>query len=126
MGSEMCIRDRNYPLVQLLERGTGTFIKGNSSSLSYDKLRTVILEIGGQLSTLGIQSGDSIGIVTPNGPEAATIFIAVASFATAAPLNPSYTKDEFKFYLLRTNNINKRLYSLLSSRLKDQIKQLDF
>ena len=37
-----------------------------------------------------------------------------------------FTMDEFKFYLLRTNNINKRLYSLLSSRLKDQIKQLDF
>ncbi len=89
----------NYPLIQLLEKGTGTFIKGKSSSLSYDNLRTVIENIGGQLATLHIQPGDSIGIVTPNGPEAATIFIAVASFATAAPLNPSYTKDEFKFFL---------------------------
>ena len=112
------INSKNYPLVQLLERGTGTFIKGNSSSLSYDKLRTVILKIGGQLATLGIQSGDSIGIVTPNGPEAATIFIAVASFATAAPLNPSYTKDEFKFYL---QDLDAKLLIVLEDQPSESI-----
>jgi ABC-type lipopolysaccharide export system ATPase subunit len=46
---------------------------------------------------MNVKSGDCVGIVTPNGPEAATIFISIASFATAAPLNPNYTKDEFKF-----------------------------
>ena len=90
---------KNYPLADLLEKGQGNAIKGNIGTLSYSDLRLMVLNIGEQLSWLGISSGDAVGIVTPNGPEAATVFIAIASFATAAPLNPSYTKDEFKFYL---------------------------
>ena len=35
----------------------------------------------------------------PNGPEMATAFIAIASGATAAPLNPAYKADEFEFYM---------------------------
>jgi acyl-CoA synthetase (AMP-forming)/AMP-acid ligase II len=89
----------NFPLTNLLEKGHGAAIKGEQGLLSYDDLRLVVSNVGEQLASLGIRSGDAVGIVTPNGPEAATVFIAVASFATAAPLNPSYTKDEFKFYL---------------------------
>jgi acyl-CoA synthetase (AMP-forming)/AMP-acid ligase II len=38
-------------------------------------------------------------MVLPNGPEMATAFLAVASAAVAAPLNPSYREEEFEFYL---------------------------
>ncbi|HVZ32608.1 MAG TPA: acyl--CoA ligase, partial [Polyangiaceae bacterium] len=34
-----------------------------------------------------------------NGPEMAAAFVAVASAATAAPLNPAYRNDEFEFYM---------------------------
>ena len=95
----MSENSKNHPLANLLEKGQGTAIKGNVGTLSYSDLRLMVSNIGEQLSSLGIYSGDAVGIVTPNGPEAATVFIAIASFATAAPLNPSYTKDEFKFYL---------------------------
>jgi len=37
--------------------------------------------------------------VLPNGAEMATSFLAVASAAVAAPLNPAYRADEFAFYL---------------------------
>jgi hypothetical protein len=37
-----------------------------------------------------------------------------------------FTMDEFKFYILKSNSINKRLYSLVLIRLKDQIKLLNF
>ena len=37
-----------------------------------------------------------------------------------------FTMDEFKFYLSKSNSVNKRLYSLVSIRLKDQIKLLNF
>jgi acyl-CoA synthetase (AMP-forming)/AMP-acid ligase II len=38
-------------------------------------------------------------MVIPNGPELALAVIGVASCATAAPLNPKYTRAEFDFYL---------------------------
>jgi acyl-CoA synthetase (AMP-forming)/AMP-acid ligase II/acyl carrier protein len=42
---------------------------------------------------------DRVGIVLPNGPEMAVAFLGVASAATAAPLNPTYRREEFDFYL---------------------------
>ncbi len=35
----------------------------------------------------------------PNGPEMATAFLAVASVATSAPLNPAYREEDFEFYI---------------------------
>ena len=51
------------------------------------------------LNSMGLGRGDRIAIVLPNGPEMAVAFLAVASAATSAPLNPAYRADEFKFYL---------------------------
>jgi acyl-CoA synthetase (AMP-forming)/AMP-acid ligase II len=53
----------------------------------------------GALRALGIKPNDRVAIVLPNGPEMAVVFLAVASGATAAPLNPAYREDEFDFYL---------------------------
>ncbi len=52
-----------------------------------------------ELHTFGIGRNDRIAIVLPNGPEMAVAFLAVASAATAAPLNPAYQKSEYEFYL---------------------------
>jgi acyl-CoA synthetase (AMP-forming)/AMP-acid ligase II len=52
-----------------------------------------------RLNGFGVGRGDRVAIVLPNGPDMATAFIAVASGATAAPLNPSYKADEFAFYM---------------------------
>ncbi len=68
-------------------------------SLSFAELRGQIDRLAGQLNSLGIGRGDRVGIVLPNGPEAAIAFLAVASCATAAPLNSSYKQEEFRFYL---------------------------
>ena len=46
-----------------------------------------------------IHKKDVIAIVLENGPEMATCFLSTASNCCAAPLNPSYTESEFKFYL---------------------------
>jgi acyl-CoA synthetase (AMP-forming)/AMP-acid ligase II len=40
-----------------------------------------------------------VAIVLPNGIEMIVSFLAVAQVAAAAPLNPSYKGDEFKFYI---------------------------
>jgi acyl-CoA synthetase (AMP-forming)/AMP-acid ligase II len=51
------------------------------------------------LNAAGIGRGDRVGLVLPNGPEAASSFLAIAAGATSAPLNPAYKEDEFGFYL---------------------------
>ena len=65
----------------------------------YDGLRRQVRDTIATLNGLGIQRGDRVAIVLPNGPEMAAAFIAVASGATACPLNPAYRADEFEFYL---------------------------
>jgi acyl-CoA synthetase (AMP-forming)/AMP-acid ligase II len=66
--------------------------------LTFAQLHDTVLRLAGQLRSLGIGSNDRLALVLPNGPEMAITFLAVASCATAAPLNPRYRKDEFAFY----------------------------
>lgn len=67
--------------------------------LSYRDLRAHVAEIACTLAQAGIGRADRVAIVLPNGPEAAAAFLAVATAAVAAPLNPGYTAAEFDFYL---------------------------
>jgi acyl-CoA synthetase (AMP-forming)/AMP-acid ligase II len=67
--------------------------------LSYDALRRLAVRTVAQLHDVGIGRSDRVAIVLPNGPEMAACFIAVASGATTAPLNPAYLESEFDFYL---------------------------
>ena len=89
-------------IVQLLARGApGAAAIGapGRAPLIYDGLRRQIARTVETLNALGLGRGDRLAIVLPNGPEMATAFLAVAACATAAPLNPAYTADEFDFYL---------------------------
>jgi acyl-CoA synthetase (AMP-forming)/AMP-acid ligase II len=67
--------------------------------LRYEELRAQVERTVSQLNALGLGRGDRVAIVLPNGPEMAAAFVAVASGATAAPLNPAYRADELAFYL---------------------------
>lgn len=69
------------------------------SPLTYGGLAAQIEETGRALRALGIGAGDSVAIVIPNSPEAASSFFGVACNAAAAPLNSAYRADEFEFYL---------------------------
>ena len=51
------------------------------------------------LNRYGVSRNDRVAIVLPQGPELAVAFLAVASGATATPLNHSYKRDDFLFYL---------------------------
>ncbi|MBV9288311.1 MAG: AMP-binding protein [Hyphomicrobiales bacterium] len=68
-------------------------------SLTYASLRALVQNAIAALNTLGVGRGDRVAVVLANGPEMATAFLAIASVATAAPLNPAYRRDEFEFYL---------------------------
>ena len=89
-----------HPITSLLSGHDGVAISApGRTDLSYDGLRTLVAQTGAALAARDIAQNDPVGIVLPNGPVMATCFVSVASYATAAPLNPAYTEDEYAFYL---------------------------
>ncbi|MFN3327117.1 MAG: AMP-binding protein [Bryobacteraceae bacterium] len=83
-----------------MERGTAPAVLAQGrKTLSYADLAAQTRRLAGQLRASDIRPGDRLAIVLPNGPEAATAFLAVASCASCAPLNPNYIREDFEFYL---------------------------
>ena len=70
--------------------------------ITYEHLRHKVDSLAAQLSQLGLGRGDRIAMALPNGLEVIASFLAASAVGTAAPLNPAYTRDEFKFYLADT------------------------
>ena len=67
--------------------------------LTFKDLRLLVERTAAALHEAGVGRGDRVAIVLPNGPEAASAFLAVACHAVTAPLNPAYKAEEFAFYL---------------------------
>ncbi|HEY6330623.1 MAG TPA: acyl--CoA ligase, partial [Blastocatellia bacterium] len=72
---------------------------GGGPALTYGDLKGQVESLVSALNELGLGRGDRIAMALPNGIELITSFLAAATAGTAAPLNPAYTYDEFKFYL---------------------------
>jgi acyl-CoA synthetase (AMP-forming)/AMP-acid ligase II len=82
--------------------GTGPALvcPDDGRTISRDELGAVIVGLAGRLSSLGVGRGDRVAMALANGPELIEVLLAVTALgATAAPLNPSYTEPEFRFYL---------------------------
>ncbi len=90
-------------LLKLLENpdsGHTALVLPEGPVLSYGFLQKQVLRLAEILSGLGVGRGDRVALVFPNGIEALVAFLATgAASATAAPLNPAYTTEEFRFYL---------------------------
>jgi acyl-CoA synthetase (AMP-forming)/AMP-acid ligase II len=71
--------------------------------LSYGELRQQVQDVAEALAAFGIQRGDRVGMAIPNGIATIVSFLAASVAGTAAPLNPGYKEDEFRFYLDDTN-----------------------
>lgn len=67
--------------------------------LDFAGLDALCARVRGELAGAGVESGDRVALVLPNGPAMAACFFAVANAAAAAPLNPAYREQEFEFYL---------------------------
>jgi acyl-CoA synthetase (AMP-forming)/AMP-acid ligase II len=88
-------------LLDLLGRGDDThpaLLAPDHPALSYAALRANVVALAAQLHELGVGRGDRVAIAMANGPEMAIAFLAAATAATAAPLNPRYRPEEFAFY----------------------------
>lgn len=89
-------------LLDLILKNDGdspAILDSSGSVLTYAELQQQVASIGESLRAFGINRGDVVAVVLPNGPEMATSFLGVASFATCAPLNPNFVDKDFEFYL---------------------------
>jgi len=71
--------------------------------ITYGGLRQQVQDVASALAAAGVKRGDRIGMALPNGIPNVVTFLAAAMAGTAAPLNPAYKEEEFKFYLDDTN-----------------------
>jgi acyl-CoA synthetase (AMP-forming)/AMP-acid ligase II len=90
-------------ILDLLEYGSPSHVavavSGGGPVITYDQLRQQVDALAAQLNQLGLGRGDRIAMALPNGLEMIASFLAASTVGTAAPLNPAYRLDEFKFYL---------------------------
>ena len=72
----------------------------DGQAITFAALERSVLQLAGRLSVVGVERGDRVAVVLPNGPEFVQILLAITTLgAAAAPLNPAYTADEYSFYL---------------------------
>ena len=71
--------------------------------LTYGALIHQVETVASALAAAGVARGDRVGMALPNGAANVVAFLAASIAGTAAPLNPGYKEDEFRFYLEDTN-----------------------
>ncbi len=69
------------------------------SPLTYRGLSGHVFNTAQFMNRIGLNRGDRVAVVLPNGAEMASAYLAVSSVCSCAPLNPAYSLQEFKFYL---------------------------
>jgi acyl-CoA synthetase (AMP-forming)/AMP-acid ligase II len=67
--------------------------------VTYGALRQQVEAAAEALAAAGIRRGERVAMAMPNGLSALVCFLAAATAGTAAPLNPAYREEEFRFYL---------------------------
>ncbi|MEO8681452.1 MAG: AMP-binding protein, partial [Vicinamibacterales bacterium] len=82
---------------------TALIVPEQDIRVSYGALRKQVADLAEALAASGIQRGDRIGMALPNGLPTIVAFLAASMAGTAAPLNPGYKEEEFKFFLEDTN-----------------------
>src|SRR5882724_7619235 len=78
---------------------TALVLPEDGTRISYASLREQVRDAADTFAGLGIGRGDRVAMALPNGLPAIVCFLGAAVAGTAAPLNPGYREDEFRFYL---------------------------
>jgi acyl-CoA synthetase (AMP-forming)/AMP-acid ligase II len=82
---------------------TAIVIPEQNLRVTYGQLREQVNALAEALAAAGVRRGDRVGMALPNGLPTIVAFLAASEVGTAAPLNPGYKEDEFRFYLEDTN-----------------------
>src|SRR5262252_9971940 len=89
-------------ILELLDNGAAlhpAIIVDGGPTVTYSGFRDQVDRLARELCALGLGRGDRIAMALPNGIEMIASFFAAAVAGTAAPLNPAYRQEEFRFYL---------------------------
>jgi acyl-CoA synthetase (AMP-forming)/AMP-acid ligase II len=82
------------------KQATALISPEDGHAITFASLEREVFRLAGQLRAIGVERGDRVALVLPNGPEFVQILLAITTLgAAAAPLNPAYTADEHAFYL---------------------------
>jgi acyl-CoA synthetase (AMP-forming)/AMP-acid ligase II len=71
--------------------------------ITYGNLKQQVQDVAEALAAAGVSRGDRVGMALPNGLANVVTFLAASMAGTAAPLNPAYKEEEFRFYIEDTN-----------------------
>jgi acyl-CoA synthetase (AMP-forming)/AMP-acid ligase II len=71
--------------------------------VTYGRLRSQVQAVAEALAAAGVGRNDRVGMALPNGLPTIVAFLAASVAGIAAPLNPAYKEDEFRFYLEDTD-----------------------
>ena len=82
---------------------TAVILPEQNLRVTYGQLRNQVVAVAEALAAAGVGRGDRVGMALPNGLPTIVSFLAASHVGTAAPLNPGYKEDEFRFYLEDTN-----------------------
>lgn len=82
---------------------TAIVLPEDNVRVTYASLATQVQAVADQLAAAGIGRGQRVGIALPNGLPTIVSFLAASVAGTAAPLNPAYREEEFRFYLEDTD-----------------------
>lgn len=82
---------------------TAIILPEADTRISYGAFRDQVQALAEALAAAGVTRGDRVGIALSNGLPMIVSFFAAAMAGTAAPLNPGYKEDEFRFYLEDTD-----------------------
>jgi acyl-CoA synthetase (AMP-forming)/AMP-acid ligase II len=78
---------------------TAVILPEQNIRVTYGALRAQVQAVAEQLAAAGVGRGDRVASALPNGLPTIVSFLAASITGTAAPLNPAYKEDEFRFYL---------------------------
>ena len=82
---------------------TALIVPEKDLRISYASLKEQVIAVAEMLAAAGVTRGDRVGTALPNGLPNIVTFLAASMVGTAAPLNPAYKEDDFRFYLDDTN-----------------------
>src|SRR5262245_41421280 len=82
---------------------TAVILPDHDIRVSYGSLRNQVQALAEQLAAAGVSPGERVGMALPNGLPMIVSFLAASMAGTAAPLNPAYKEEEFRFYLEDTS-----------------------
>jgi len=82
-----------------LNPASPAIVASHRAPLSYEELLQEIDSVVRVLIAADVRPNDRVAIIGSGGPEMVVLFLAVASIAACAPLNPAYTAAELEFYL---------------------------